>query len=1380
MGAYELGDLLNQPPVASVGPDQTGQIGQTVNLSGSCTDPDVNSTLTYGWTLSQIPPNSNATLANSTTAAPSFVPDQPGAYAAQLICNDGMVGSAPATTNVTVAGGALSITLVNTQLVGVGLTAGVRVTLSNPAPTGGLVVTLSSDNTGVLGIVGVGTVTIPQAGTEGTGTVSGVAAGSTTLRASASGYAPGSLPVTVSNNVITVGGPTNIVLNATASVAITISQPAPAGGLNLTVSSSDPAVISVVTPSVTIPQGQSSVNATLRGNFPGNVTVTAQGAGYASGNAQASVGVTLDITVASVTFRSHESSVITIALKSGGNPAVAPPGGLPLTLASSDSTCVIAPSVTVPAGQESTTTTLTYGGGALPCTSTVTASGPAGTTSDTVAVTVTGTSLRFASSAGDPIRVGAGLEECGSSMWVESYNPATGQVATVSASTAVTLGSSNGAAVVVSPNDATTVGGASTTVTIGAGSYYAYFCVGGVAGQAGATATLTVSASGFGSGTRAVSVLQPVIGLIVQDLAPTTQSGDGLSYAYVGIGSPTTPTVLAAFQAVRKGGGALSVSFGSANPAVAQMVVNGVAGATATTSIAERSQNTPTSGTAAAYVRPVGAGSVAIGATASGFAQSTGGSYPNPRTVTVTGTSLRFASSAGDPIRVGAGLEECGSSMWVESYNPATGQVATVSASTAVTLGSSNGAAVVVSPNDATTVGGASTTVTIGAGSYYAYFCVGGVAGQAGATATLTVSASGFGSGTRAVSVLQPVIGLVVQDLAPTTQSGDGLSYAYVGIGSPTTPTVLANTQAVRKGGGALSVSFGSANPAVAQMVVNGVAGATATTSIAERSQNTPTSGTAAAYVRPVGAGSVAIGATASGFAQSTGGSYPNPRTVTVTGTSLRFASSAGDPIRVGAGLEECGSSMWVESYNPATGQVATVSASTAVTLGSSNGAAVVVSPNDATTVGGASTTVTIGAGSYYAYFCVGGVAGQAGATATLTVSASGFGSGTRAVSVLQPVIGLVVQDLAPTTQSGDGLSYAYVGIGSPTTPTVLANTQAVRKGGGALSVSFGSANPAVAQMVVNGVAGATATTSIAERSQNTPTSGTAAAYVRPVGAGSVAIGATASGFAQSTGGSYPNPRTVTVTGTSLRFASSAGDPIRVGAGLEECGSSMWVESYNPATGQVATVSASTAVTLGSSNGAAVVVSPNDATTVGGASTTVTIGAGSYYAYFCVGGVAGQAGATATLTVSASGFGSGTRAVSVLQPVIGLVVQDLAPTTQSGDGLSYAYVGIGSPTTPTVLANTQAVRKGGGALSVSFGSANPAVAQMVVNGVAGATATTSIAERSQNTPTSGTAAAYVRPVGAGSVAIGATAGGFVQSTGGSYPNPRTVTVTVGQ
>jgi hypothetical protein len=92
--------VANSAPVANAGTAQTVTGTGTVTLSGSGTDAN-GDTLTYKWYLTTKPTSSVATLANSTTAAPTFTPDIVGIYVATLIVNDGKVDSTPTTVTIT-------------------------------------------------------------------------------------------------------------------------------------------------------------------------------------------------------------------------------------------------------------------------------------------------------------------------------------------------------------------------------------------------------------------------------------------------------------------------------------------------------------------------------------------------------------------------------------------------------------------------------------------------------------------------------------------------------------------------------------------------------------------------------------------------------------------------------------------------------------------------------------------------------------------------------------------------------------------------------------------------------------------------------------------------------------------------------------------------------------------------------------------------------------------------------------------------------------------------------------------------------------------------------------------------------------------------------
>src|SRR4029434_9397462 len=94
---------LNSAPVAKAGANQTVLVGDLITLDGSAsTDVDGNS-LIYRWSLLTKPAGSSATLDNTFAVNPSFTIDKPGDYVVQLIVNDGLIDSSPASVTITTA-----------------------------------------------------------------------------------------------------------------------------------------------------------------------------------------------------------------------------------------------------------------------------------------------------------------------------------------------------------------------------------------------------------------------------------------------------------------------------------------------------------------------------------------------------------------------------------------------------------------------------------------------------------------------------------------------------------------------------------------------------------------------------------------------------------------------------------------------------------------------------------------------------------------------------------------------------------------------------------------------------------------------------------------------------------------------------------------------------------------------------------------------------------------------------------------------------------------------------------------------------------------------------------------------------------------------------
>ena len=81
--------ITNRTPLAQAGDDQTAQVGQPVQLSGSASsDPD-GDTLAYSWQQTGGPA---ASLSGANSVAPSFTPPAKGSYTFQLTVNDGDTG----------------------------------------------------------------------------------------------------------------------------------------------------------------------------------------------------------------------------------------------------------------------------------------------------------------------------------------------------------------------------------------------------------------------------------------------------------------------------------------------------------------------------------------------------------------------------------------------------------------------------------------------------------------------------------------------------------------------------------------------------------------------------------------------------------------------------------------------------------------------------------------------------------------------------------------------------------------------------------------------------------------------------------------------------------------------------------------------------------------------------------------------------------------------------------------------------------------------------------------------------------------------------------------------------------------------------------------
>lgn len=92
---------INQPPVASAGPNQTVVVNNQVQLDGSASsDPD-SDPLTYLWAEDSANPQLGI-LSTNTDVNPAFTPQAAGAYTFSLVVNDGLVNSPADSVTITV------------------------------------------------------------------------------------------------------------------------------------------------------------------------------------------------------------------------------------------------------------------------------------------------------------------------------------------------------------------------------------------------------------------------------------------------------------------------------------------------------------------------------------------------------------------------------------------------------------------------------------------------------------------------------------------------------------------------------------------------------------------------------------------------------------------------------------------------------------------------------------------------------------------------------------------------------------------------------------------------------------------------------------------------------------------------------------------------------------------------------------------------------------------------------------------------------------------------------------------------------------------------------------------------------------------------------
>ncbi len=1048
----------NSAPTADAGPDQEVAPGDTVTLNGGgSSDPDDDS-LTYSWSLDSVPVGSTASLSDASAVSPTFVADLAGVYELSLIVNDGEFNSVADSVRITAKAAGITLQLLDTDLVGVGRSAQLQVTLGNPAPAGGVTVTVTSDDGGILTVQSPGTVFIAEGASSGVVTVNGIDEGVVTVRGNATGYEEGVLDVGVTLNLISVPTSLNIPLGQTVSFPVTIApDPAPPGGVLITLVSGNPGVAELVVGTVMIPEGAVSANAQIHGNTTGLTSVNASHPNYAADTGEAAVTAELNITQNSVSFAQGFPKEITIQLESGGQ-AVAAPAAISVAISSDNPECAVATSpVTITAGFVSTTATVSYGGSAsLSCAAVLTASAPS-IVSDTVNVTV---DPAPGISISGPITVGSGLQAgfYHARLGVSNHDGVT-----------VRIQSNDPSLALVSPNS-TTGGTEYIDVFVPKGQIQANFFVQGLEGVIGDT-TFTASAPGFNDGSVDVVVVQPALDISGLIANTTTLSTDDPFRVRIGVPGPGNGYIVA-YQNVRAGGSTLTVSVSSSDVDVAEVLNSGASGALVTTEIPPGQYLSPSTVAAGGVaLDPKGAGSTVVNASIPGFITTSNGT----RTVNVSAPDISVTE-----VTVGAGLQRS------QGFTlGATGHGGII-----VRVQSSDPTKLLIAP-DANTAGSEYIDFNLTDGQSHRSYVVQGLESTTGDVPVI-VTAPGFNDGAATVHVVQPALDISSLNTNTTTLTANDVFQVRIGIPNATNNYILAY-QTVRAGGPSLNVSVMSDDPVVGQLESAGGTAPIVDVVIASNQYTTPsTVATGGVAFDPLEAGSTVVSASIPGFITTQNG----VKTVTVSAPAITVNN-----VTVGAGLQmNTNVNLGAGGHDGVT-----------VRIQSEDPTRVLIAP-DAGTPGHAFIDLFLPAGLTNLPITVQALEGVTG-DVTITATAPGFSMGTATAKVVQPALDFSGLLASNTTLSPDDVFRVRVGVPNAANTYIVAY-QNVRAGALPLDVTITSTEPLFGQLVTLAATGSPVTVTIQPGSYITPSTVAAGGVaLDPLTSGTTTVTGSATGY---------------------------------------------------------------------------------------------------------------------------------------------------------------------------------------------------------------------------------------------------------------------------
>ena len=430
-----------------------------------------------------------------------------------------LAGNVETAQKVTVNPGITAITTSNTRFVGGSGLIG-TVTLEGPAPLGGSIVTLTSSRSDILSVPD--SVLVPEGSTSTEFDIEALP-----VSADSSVLISGELYETTGSILVTVMTPTPVVVTFSQNPVIAgnqvtgtvnISGPAPLGGSIVRLASSS--LSALVPTSVTIPAGQMTATFAVATNLVSNDTSAVLSATVYGVRVKSTLSIlgpkVTSVTVASTNVASAATTTGTVTLSTN-----APVGGKVVTLSSSNAGVASVPvSVTVPAGSNTATFTITAGTVAANTAVTITAT--TNSSSGTATVTIT-----------PPAAALSGI--------TTNVAAATGGVA-VTGTVTLTRAAPTGGAVIVLASSPTTVGTVPASVTVPAGATSVTFTI--TTRTVTAASTLTVTGTYLGVAKTASITVNPVRLVSILTLNPTSVRGGTNSTGTVTLTGPATEAVV--------------------------------------------------------------------------------------------------------------------------------------------------------------------------------------------------------------------------------------------------------------------------------------------------------------------------------------------------------------------------------------------------------------------------------------------------------------------------------------------------------------------------------------------------------------------------------------------------------------------------------------------------------------------------------------------------------------------------------------------------------------------------------------------------------------------------------------------------------------------